>query len=158
MGTSPEPAAGRRSYDREIDPVIETFIERRLTDERHSMRDEFTTALVALTNKVNDLASAVNTAALQSTREHAEVHAGLDELRREVAAVRETAHPLVARVVELERHDDIDHAREDERASVLKTVKESREAAASARRWVIGTCLTVIALLLTIAGAVVTSV
>lgn len=140
--------AGRRSYDREIDPVIENFIEARITDTRHLLRNEFSVAMLNLSNKISELSAAVAASTLQSTKEHAEVHAGLDELRREILGVKETAHPLVARVVELERHDDLGEARQETRDALLASLEKGR-------RWMIGTAIALAALIVSVAAAVI---
>ncbi len=79
---------GRRSYDREIDPVIEVFLEARLAATRHLLRDEFAAALVGVTNKLDLLTDEVRAArrhddladVRESTRD--ELLARLDKNRR----------------------------------------------------------------------------
>lgn len=53
------PDAGRRAYDRGIDPAIEVVIEERVAATRHMLRSEFTSTLLSVSNKLDRLGDAV---------------------------------------------------------------------------------------------------
>lgn len=106
--TDPEfdSAGGRRAYDRDVDPIIESHLERRLTEVRHQMREEFTVALVDLTNKVTELSQGIANSNLQAVIDHGEVKAKLSELERGLRDLQS----LGRRVGLLEGHDLADDA------------------------------------------------
>lgn len=142
----PTTGAGRRAYDRNIDPMVEVVIDQRIADSRHFLRSEFTAALISLTNKITELAGTVAAGNLQSTREHAENKACIEELRRDIAELK----PLGARVTALERHDDVDTARDEEREKLQATLEDQSRWMAGTRRWMIGIGLTISALLIAV--------
>lgn len=98
--------AGRRSYDRDVDPIVETFVERVVGETRHLLRNEYTAAVVALGNKIDALADQVGDANLQSVQDHARVTAKIEDLDRSVKGLQ----PLKQRVTDLEGHDRADAA------------------------------------------------
>jgi len=104
-----------------------------LRDTRHGLRNEITA-----------LAAQVVAGNLQSTKEHAEVKASIEELREDVADLK----GLLPRVIELEQHERVDEAREETRQSVLDKLDRQR-------KWLIATVISVIALVLTAAGILV---
>lgn len=129
--SGPDPApAGRRAYDRDIDPMIEVVLDQRIAETRHMLRNEFTAALVDMASKLTQVANAVAEGNLQSTREHAENKACIEELRRDVAQLK----PLFGRVNRLERHDDVGEAREQGRDEILAKIDRGR-------KWMIGTAV-----------------
>jgi len=94
------------------------------------LRNEFTAALVDMASKLTQVANAVAEGNLQSTREHAENKACIEELRRDVAQLK----PLFGRVNRLERHDDVGEAREQGRDEILAKIDRGR-------KWMIGTAV-----------------
>jgi hypothetical protein len=64
----------RRASD--IDPAVELFVEERLRDTRHSLRDE----LAVVGTKIETLRAQLDKAAVQSSLEHAESAARLDSI------------------------------------------------------------------------------
>lgn len=124
-------SAGRRYYDRDIPPVIETFLERRLSETRHLLRGEQTEATVALTNKITELTQAVADANLQAVEDHAEVKAKLSGLEDAISQLR----PLVSRVSELEGHDRTEDAVEQALTAHREQLEKTRT---QTRAWGLG--------------------
>lgn len=122
---------GRRYYDRDIPPVIETFLERRLSETRHLLRGEQTEATVALTNKITELTQAVADANLQAVEDHAEVKAKLSGLEDAISQLR----PLVSRVSELEGHDRTEDAVEQALTAHREQLEKTRT---QTRAWGLG--------------------
>lgn len=122
---------GRRYYDRDIPPVIETFLERRLSETRHLLRGEQTEATVALTNKITELTQAVADANLQAVEDHAEVKAKLSSLEDAISQLR----PLVSRVSELEGHDRAEDAVEQALTAHREQLEKTRT---QTRAWGLG--------------------
>lgn len=142
MAVEPDPdrIAGRRAYDT-VAPAISLAIEETVGETRHLLRGEFTAALLGLSNKVDALAKAITEGTLQSTREHTEVKASVDELRQDVVDLRE----LVPRVSELERHDIDATARNETQEKILKHVEQGR-------RWLIATCIAAVSVVIAAAS------
>jgi hypothetical protein len=105
-------ATGRRAYDT-VTAEIALAIEDGLRDTRHALRDEITA-----------FRAHVEAGNLQATREHAEVKASIDELRRDVLELK----LLEPRVTTLEGSDKADHA-------VIVALEKNRE---SLRHWALG--------------------
>lgn len=117
---SPEPEpVGRRVYDgATVEPVVQVYVEERLRDTRHGLRNDLATLGVQMAN-----------AQLQATTEHAEVKQVIGTVKIDVAGIREDLKELPelrAKVAELKRHDDIDEARAEERESVLTALDRQR--------------------------------
>lgn len=127
---SAEPA-GRRYYDRDIPPVIETFLERRLSETRHLLRGEQTEATVALTNKITELTQAVAGANLQAVEDHAEVKAKLSSVEEAISQLQ----PLASRVTELEGHDRTEDAVEQALSAHREQLEKTRT---QTRAWGLG--------------------
>lgn len=111
-----------------IDPEIKVYVEERLTETRHQLRNEFTAA-------VAPLITAQTEAQARSSQEHAAVRSDIAGMHAEVAAARgdiAELRLLESRVNELERHDVVDDALNRERdARKVETRIQ--------RRWIIGT-------------------
>jgi hypothetical protein len=119
MSMPDEPNAGRRSYDREIDPIIETYVEKRLTTTRHDLRGEFTVAMQAIEKTLLDIRREQAEARVTATREHAEVRADIADLRHCVAPLPD----LLASVDVLEQHDTIGTTRQQDRDRMLVALR-----------------------------------
>lgn len=137
MSDSSAGEAGRRAYDR-LEPIVEVYVEKTVQSTRHALRNEFTAEAVKLHNKIDALTKAVSDANVQSVREHAEVQACIEEVRKDVAELKE----LVPKVATLERHDAVDEARSETQEKILKRVEEGR-------RWLIMACVAVVGVALT---------
>lgn len=96
----------RRHYERDVDPTVETFVEQRLRETRHELRNEFTAASVGIVNQIAALSKTVAEGQLQATREHAEVNGRLSQLQRDVGVLQ----PLAGRVTVLEGAEAADLA------------------------------------------------
>lgn len=86
----------RRSHD--VDAAVQLFVQDTVADTRHALR-----------NDIAALGTKVETAALLSTREHAEVKATLDQLLAAVEMLRK----LEPRVTALEQKDAAESAAAD---------------------------------------------
>lgn len=113
-------SSGRRAYDRDIDPVIAMAIDAVVADTRHLLRNEFTAAMLDLSNKISALGKSVTEGNFQSAAEHAEVKAKLDTAITDIGELKE----LAPRVSSLESEDMA-----DERAS---------KAVVELRKWMLG--------------------
>lgn len=136
MAAADESHRSRRTYD-DILPVVMLKVEEKVAETRHLLRNEQVTATVSLTNEISALRAQVADGTLQSTREHAEVKACLEELRGTVAELKGTVDRQGSRLTVVERHDDIDDAREKTRDDLIAKID-------SARHWAIGTALSVL--------------
>lgn len=102
---SQEPrSGGRRHYDpeTEIDADIQLFVRNEVAETRHLLK-----------NELAGLGTVVANAQMQSTKEHAEVHGVIQELRGDVRRLREDVTAALAvrdRVTTLEGHDQSQHA------------------------------------------------
>lgn len=89
-------ATGRRATD--VDPSVQVWVEERLGETRHLLRNEAAEANMALSIQIVKLTEAVTSSALQSTKEHAVVESRLTQLSEDV-------RPLIGKVADLEKHD-----------------------------------------------------
>lgn len=112
MAANPEPLppTGRRAYD-QIAPAVALAIEETVRETRHGLR-----------NDIAALATQVVAGNLQSATEHAENKACMEELRGDIAELKE----LIPRVSSLESHDRSEDA-------VAKAITEARAANIEAR-------------------------
>lgn len=142
MAASPDPdrVAGRRAYD-SVAPAITLAIEETVGTTRHLLRNEFTTALLGLSNKLDALNTTVTEGNVQSAREHAVVQQCIADVQADIAELKE----LTPRVIDLEKHDVGETARNETQEKILRRLEEGR-------RWMIGTCVAVIAVVLAAAG------
>lgn len=116
--------------------MIETFVERRLRETRHEFR-----------NEIAALAAILTSGQLKQTEERSEFRGELREMRKDLAGLREDLVPMREKVSALERHDDVDEAREQERDKVFKAIEDQRRWMASTKRWGVGVGLTALGLL-----------
>lgn len=107
----PEERAGRRAYDHDLDPVVETYVQKELTRTRHGLRGEFTIAMQAIETRLIEIQKQQVESSLTATREHADVRADIAELRHCI----EPIPALVEKVDELDEHDTIDTTRQQDR-------------------------------------------
>lgn len=133
----------RRAGEREIDGNIEAFVQKTVTHTRHTLREEFGTSLLDVGNKLSALTVSVMQHQLQSTKEHAEVNARLIEMDLTGRAQAALVQDLVPRVRRLEDHDTVDDARDQERKEILATL-------IAGRRWLIGTVIAMMAVVVSI--------
>lgn len=75
--------AGRRSYDRDIDPVIENYVQEELRLTRHSINGQ-----------IAAVQTAVQVAALKSTEEHGKVEVKLQALQDAIDGLRAQSEAL----------------------------------------------------------------
>lgn len=101
--------SGRRDYDRDIDPVIVNYVEGRFREHRHAQRDELAV-----------IGTQIATAALLSTKEHAEVKGSLDLLLAAVTDLRK----LEPRVAALE----LAEAKEQTAAATTERLRDQSRA------------------------------
>lgn len=93
----------RRRASDHIDPAVQVVIDEGDRVTRHDLRNEFTTALVGLTNQITGLAKAHADSALREVQDHAEFRAHLSELDRTIKPVQD----LEDRVTALEQNDAV---------------------------------------------------
>lgn len=101
-----------------VSDATKVFVEQRLRETRHELR-----------NDIQALAVAHADAALQATREHGEVRSEIQAVRNEVAGLRHDLAevlPLRETVAGLQRDDELEEARRETERDVLKTVKRQR--------------------------------
>lgn len=137
MGIADEPGAGRRAYDETVVPVtkyleekLTRVLEERLRETRHELRQD-----------IGDLRLTVTNGQVESAKAHAELHSTMADFGRRL----DELVPLAERVDTLERHDEVDLARESTRDAVLARLDSNR-------RWLVGTALALAALIITAAG------
>lgn len=104
---TPEPPR-RRAYEQTtaIDAATQVAVDQGDRETRHELRNEFTLALVGVTNQITDLAKQLADSNLREVQDHAEFRAQLAELERSV----KTLQPLEDRVDDLEGHERSDLA------------------------------------------------
>lgn len=136
---------GRRPYDRHVPPVVETYVENRLTETRHQLREEFTVALAGLTATLAKLTETVSAANLQSVKDHAEVKAHIERLEDVVRGVPS----LEGRVTEIEAEE-----RADDRvvAALEKQSERMERNRAAIRNYAIGLAGLILAVASGLAG------
>lgn len=86
---------GRRASDREVDPVVESFVERRLSETRHMMRSEFTVAMLEVTNKVSRLADSIGQHQLREAERTTSFAMKLDQISADVTEMKPRVESLI---------------------------------------------------------------
>jgi hypothetical protein len=135
---------GRRDYDRQIDPLIEMYVEERLRETRHELRNDIAT-----------LATNQAASALQATKEHGEVRSEIQGVRNDVAALRRDLTdvlPLRDTVADLKHRDDMEEARQVTAVEVLAEVRKNR---IQTRNFMVAVTGVVVSLLVGTAGVLV---
>lgn len=128
-----EGVGGRRSYDPPIDPRVQIYVDERLTDTRHTLRNEITA-----------IAATVTAGQLQSTKEHAMVEGRIEALHGEVSALRADFQDLKGlrdEVTQLVRHDVAGDARQAARDELLEKID-------AGRKWMIATAIALAAVVI----------
>lgn len=138
MAGSPEPdrSTGRRAYDREVDPVIETFVERRLGETRHMLRSELTVAMIDVTNKITGLAASISDHQIEEARRSTVTTEKLDQIGRDLGDMKPKVEALILT-------DASDHASSTTRDQLLDRLDRTR-------KWAIAQTIAIVAVIVTV--------
>lgn len=137
------PHAGRRAYDNEVDPAVQVFVNEEVGTTRHQLRDEFTVAMLSLSNKLDALNVTVTEGHAQASLEHAQVRGDLERVCERIDDAANDIgelQGLFKRVRDLEKNDELDDAREETREKILTKLEANR-------RWTVGTIIAAAGLL-----------